>query len=122
MLSETRTPASAPSLRSRGLSRIRKNRSVPFFLLMIPGLALAQTPAEQEEDEAVGESINYVFATDLGSGIYDLDGRTLQIYRFTWRKDLREPQESAPGVRFELPMTFGFFDFSPIDVVSSGPP
>ena len=43
-------------------------------------VALAQT-AETRQDEAVGQSINYVFATELGSGVYDLDGRTLQIYR-----------------------------------------
>lgn len=83
--------------------------------------AFAQAPAEQE-DAAVGQSINYVFATDLGSGVYDLDGRTLQIYRYTYRKDLREARDDRLGVRFVLPVTAGFFDFSPIDVISEGPP
>ena len=86
------------------------------------GVAHAQTAAEAEEDEAVGQSINYVFATDLGSGVYDLGGRTLQIYRYTYRKDLRETREGHPGVRFVLPVTAGFFDFSPVDVISEGPP
>lgn len=84
--------------------------------------ALAQAPAEQEEDAAVGQSINYAFATDLGSGVYDLDGRTLQIYRYTYRKQLREVRDDRLGVRFVLPITAGFFDFSPIDVISEGPP
>lgn len=83
--------------------------------------AFAQAPAD-EEDAAVGQSINYVFATDLGSGVYDLDGRTLQIYRFTYTKDLREVRDDRLGVRFVLPVTAGFFDFSPIDVISEGPP
>jgi hypothetical protein len=70
----------------------------------------------------VGRSISYVFATDLGSGIYDLDGRTLQIYQFWYRKALREATPEKFGARFELPMTFGFFDFKPIDVLSHGIP
>ena len=31
--------------------------------------AAAQTAAEANEDEAVGQSVNYVFATELGSGL-----------------------------------------------------
>jgi hypothetical protein len=84
--------------------------------------AYAQTPAERQEDEAVGASINYVFATDLGSGVYDLDGRTLQIYQLTYRHDLREATPETFGARFELPVTFGFFDFKPVDVLSEGIP
>jgi hypothetical protein len=89
-------------------------------LLLTCGAAVAQTAAE--EDEAVGQSINYVFATDLGSGVYDLGGRTLQIYRYTYIKDLRETRANHAGVRFVLPVTAGFFDFSPVDVISKGPP
>jgi hypothetical protein len=87
-------------------------RAVCAYVLLAsfssPGVA--QTPAE--EDEAVGQSINYVFATDLGSGLYEMDGRSLQIYRFTWRRELRAPDEDTAGVRFVLPVTAGFFDFS----------
>ena len=97
-------------------------RSTAFALLLIAcANAHAQT-SPAEEDAAVGQSINYVFATDLGSGVYDLNGRTLQIYRLTWDKDLRETREDQLGVRFVLPVTAGFFDFSPIDVISAGPP
>jgi hypothetical protein len=46
----------------------------------------------------------------------------LQIYRFKWDKELRETRDDQLGVRFVLPVTAGFFDFSPIDVVSAGPP
>jgi hypothetical protein len=94
----------------------------PFLLLILclAGVAHAQTSAE--EDAAVGQSINYVFATDLGTGVYDLDGRTLQIYRYTYRKDLRETRAEQTGVRFVLPVTAGFFDFDPVDVISEGPP
>lgn len=92
-----------------------------ILLLALATSAGAQT-AETREDQAVGESLNYVFATDLGSGVYDLDGRTLQIYRFTYEKELREADEDTLGVLFVLPLTFGFFDFTPFDVLSEGIP
>lgn len=92
------------------------------LLLSLAHTSQAQTAGEVREDEAVGQSINYVFATDLGSGVYDLGGRTLQIYRYTWLKDLRETRADQLGVRFVLPVTAGFFDFNPVDVVSNGPP
>ena len=91
-------------------------------LSMLAARAAAQSPGEEREDEAVGASVNYVFATDLGSGVYDLDGRTLQIYRYTYRRELRETREDKVGVRFTLPLTAGFFDFNPFDVIASGPP
>jgi len=85
------------------------------------GPAIAQDTAG-EQDDAVGASVNYVFATDLGSGVYDMGGRTLQVYRFTYQHELREPRVAAPGMRFVLPVTAGFFDFNPVDVLSEGPP
>ncbi len=84
--------------------------------------AHAQSATPREQDEAVGASINYVFATDLGSGVYDLDGRTLQIYQLTYRKELREATKEQFGIDFKLPVTFGFFDFKPVDVIEEGIP
>jgi hypothetical protein len=92
-----------------------------LLLLLASTTAHAQSPGTREE-RAVGESINYVFATDLGSGVYDLGGRTLQIYRYTYRRELRETREDQVGARFILPVTAGFFDFNPLDVIDSGPP
>jgi len=98
----------------------RTFRGLAFFLCAI-SLAHAQASADQE-DAAVGQSVNYVFATDLGSGVYSVGGRTLQIYRLTYDKELREVRDDQLGVRFVLPITAGFFDFSPVDVISKGPP
>ena len=97
-------------------------RCIVLLSWVMASAAQAQTATPQNEDEAVGRSISYVFATDLGSGIYDLDGRTLQIYQFWYRKALREATPEKFGARFELPVTFGFFDFKPIDVLSHGIP
>lgn len=91
------------------------------ILLSFTTVSWAQT-ADTRENEAVGASLNYVFATDLGSGVYDLDGRTLQIYRLTYDKVLREVDEDRVGVRFVLPFTLGFLDFKPFDVLSEGIP
>jgi hypothetical protein len=107
-----------------------RRRIIGTFFAGCLGLALslrapAQSPGQAREDEAVGAAVNYVFATDLGSGVYELDGRTLQIYRYTWRRELREtrePRAGRVGVRFLLPVTAGFFDFNPLDVVRRGPP
>lgn len=99
-------------------------RTILLSTLLFPVAsgAYAQAPGETREDEAVGASINYVFATDLGTGVYDLGGRSLQIYRYTWRKELRETTDDQVGLRFVVPVTAGFFDFHPIDVIRSGPP
>jgi hypothetical protein len=90
--------------------------------LLLASAAWGQTATPAEEDDAVGQSVNYVFATDLGTGVYDLGGRTLQIYRYTYQHEYREPREDQLGVRFVLPLTAGFFDFSPVDVIREGPP
>jgi hypothetical protein len=100
--------------------KITLPRALCLLACVLSASAFAQEATPEEE--AVGASVNYVFATDLGSGVYDLGGRTLQIYRFTYLKDLRETREDHPGVRFVLPVTAGFFDFSPVDVISQGPP
>jgi hypothetical protein len=111
-------------LRRGALGRIVANRSlgVTLLWLLLCTSTFAQTPGEVREDEAVGQAVNYVFATDLGSGLYDLDGRTLQIYRYTWKHELRATRAEQSGLRFVLPVTAGFFDFNPLDVISSGPP
>jgi hypothetical protein len=100
----------------------RATALLTFLVSFASPRALAQAAAEQAQDEAVGASVNYVFATDLGSGIYDMNGRTLQVYRYTYEHELREPTAAATGIRFVLPVTAGFFDFSPLDVISEGPP
>jgi hypothetical protein len=88
---------------------------------LLPCATQAQTRAERR-DAAVSDSISYVFATDLGSGVYDLGGRTLQIYRLTYEKSLRDATRERFGVSVDVPVTLGFFDFTPVDVLSQGIP
>jgi hypothetical protein len=97
-------------------------RGAGALCLLASLAAQAQSVAATTQDEAVGASINYVFATDLGSGVYELDGRTLQIYQLTYEHALREATPQHFGVAFDLPVTFGFFDFKTSDVLSFGLP
>jgi hypothetical protein len=63
---------------------------------------------------------NWAFATEIGSGIYDISGRTLQVYQLPLSYTFRKPEGSRYGWRFTYPITFGFFSFSPDDIIESG--
>lgn len=80
-------------------------------------IAAADPLGAPEQAEA-----NFVFAHRLGSGIYELSGRTLQIYRLPLQWRLREPTPARPGLTLTLPVTAGFFDFRVQDVIGSGLP
>jgi hypothetical protein len=89
----------------------------------LPGviaLALASGPAPAAETPAeppASQPASYVFATELGSGVYDVAGRTLLVYRLPFNYILSEPTEDAPGLRLTLSTAVGFFNYSPIDIV-----
>ncbi len=59
---------------------------------------------------------NFAFATQLGSGVYSVSGRTLQIYRLPFSHTLRSTDDSNFGVKLTLPVTFGFYDFELQDI------
>lgn len=62
---------------------------------------------------------NYAFASELGSGIYETDGRTITVYTLQPGYQLRdaEPNGGSPGIRIIVPLTVGFYNFQPIDLV-----
>jgi hypothetical protein len=87
------------------------------FLVLIlaarPGLAdQPLTFSEQQE-------FNYAFATQVGSGIYTVAGRTLQVYRLPLAYAFRNSEERRAGWRLTFPMTFGFYSFDSQDVLDS---
>jgi hypothetical protein len=88
-------------------------------LLLASGLpALAGAPLTRNE-QAV---INFGFATQLGSGIYSLSGRTLQVYRLPFAYAPPVDEDARVRPRITLPLTLGFVDFKPRDVVETGVP
>src|SRR5262245_14633306 len=80
--------------------------------------ARAQTLLTRDEQNVV----NFAFATQLGSGVYSVSGRTLQIYRLPLSHALKDSDDSAFGVVLTLPVTFGFYDFELQDVANGDIP
>ena len=84
-------------------------------------LALSSLPAAAADPATVeppaSQPASYVFATELGSGVYDVGGRTLLVYRLPLGYELRAATEDSPGLRLTLPAAVGFFNYSPVDLV-----
>jgi len=61
---------------------------------------------------------NFAFASELGSGVYEVGGRIIQVYQFPIKFALRDAVEgqSPPGLNLMLPVTVGFFDFKTKDL------
>lgn len=90
---------------------------LPRGVILLLCLAAATTSFAQADPRQAGNAVNFAFATELGSGIYELSGRSLQVYRFTPAKLLRSGADGTPQLRLVLPLTLGFFDFSADDVL-----
>lgn len=88
------------------------------LLLLAATAAAAPAPLGRSE-QAV---LNFGFATQLGSGIYTLSGRTLQVYRLPFAYAVPHEEEAPLKVRLTLPLTIGFLDFKPQDVAETGLP
>lgn len=88
-------------------------------------LAIALAPVAQAQSLLSGDEqnvVNFAFATQLGSGVYSVSGRTLQIYRLPFSYDLKSADDSGPGAVLTLPVTFGFYDFELQDVADGDIP
>ena len=91
---------------------------------LVPGSSAAAegddySRAEQRADQ---QFATYGFAHEFGSGVYDFQGRTLQVYTLPIGWTAREVSAGKPGLRLKLPVTLGFLDFQTSDVVSTGLP
>lgn len=93
----------------------------PFCLLLLL-LGTSATAAPRPLSSSEQAVINFGFATQLGSGIYTLSGRTLQVYRLPFGYDLPHEDESRLRMRLNLPLTIGFLDFNASDVIDTGLP
>ena len=78
--------------------------------------AMGTTPSSNTGSDT--QFANYAFASELGSGVYESAGRTLQVYQFLPSYSLRaaQPRGGRPGIRLILPLTVGFFNFQPVDL------
>lgn len=80
-------------------------------------------PAGTARAQDATDLVNFAFASRLGSGIYDVDGRTIQIYRIPIGfRPVRLEDGRRFGLEVRLPVTIGLFDFKPGDVLDEGLP
>ena len=70
----------------------------------------ATTPCPGSADTGYA---NYAFASELGSGVYEINGSTIQVYQLVPSYRLRSAQEprGRPGIQLIFPVTVGFFNF-----------
>ena len=56
---------------------------------------------------------NFAFASEVGSGVYEINGSTIQVYRLPFSYRLRDAPRprGRPGIRLILPATVGFANF-----------
>src|SRR5512140_2778000 len=96
-------------------------RAGAVVLLLFASLAVEARSVQplSQSEQAV---INFGFATQLGSGVYSLSGRTLQVYKLPFAWDLPAEPDARFKLRLTLPLTIGFVGFKPIDIVDSGLP
>jgi hypothetical protein len=95
-------------------------RGFTFLVLVALMLGAAPVLAQEEEEDL---PINFVFATQLGSGIYSVGDQTIQVYRIPISVTLRKLGDDRKwGLKARFPLTFGFADFKLQDIVESGLP
>jgi len=84
------------------------------------GLAVMRVgTAAAAADTADTQFANYAFASELGSGIYEISGRTITVYQLQPGYSLRTatPRGGRPGIKLIFPLTVGFFNFQTSDLV-----
>jgi len=92
------------------------------FLVLITCLpGVLATPALGEQPEDGTFNLHYAFANQLGSGIYDVKGNTVQIYRLAGSLSLVSLDDHSYGLRLILPITLGFFNFRIEDILEGIP-
>jgi len=101
---------------------------VRHLLLAIACLVIVAPPSPamaagaQPLSEGEAQLTHFAFASQLGSGVYSVSGRTIQIYRLPIGWQVTEPEGRRPGLRLKLPATIGLYDFEARDVIDSGLP
>lgn len=113
--------ASAGAYRRNRRVRFSPRLSLPLTAL----LAITHFPVARAQSLLSGDEqnvVNFAFATQLGSGVYSVSGRTLQIYRLPFSYALKSEDDSGFGIELTLPVTFGFFDFELQDVANGDIP
>ena len=89
-------------------------------LLATAGRAAGAAPRGQPVSNDA--TFNYGLSSFLGSGIYTIGGQSVQLYRIPITVDLTEDKGARTRYFAELPITFGFYGFTPTDVLHGDVP
>lgn len=95
-------------------------------LWLVPALARASAPAPSpspvSQPASNDATFNYGLSSFLGSGIYTFSGQNVQLYRIPFRLRLDDHAAREPEFYAVLPVTYGFYNFSPTDVLHGDVP
>ena len=80
------------------------------------GAAAAPDATQTDADTHLA---NFAFASEVGSGVYEIAGQTIQVYQLRpgWRLRDADRPGKRPGLRLIFPVTLGFFNFTSQDLV-----
>ncbi len=92
-------------------------RGVSRLALALALCVLALSPVRAADERAAVSTINHAFATELGTGFYDIAGRSVFIVSITPGYELRAATDTQTGVRMVFPMSGGSFNFRPDDAI-----
>jgi hypothetical protein len=93
-------------------------RRLAGALPLVAALITHGAHAQQSSSTDTGFA-DFAFASELGSGIYSINGQTIQVYQLPFYYRLRKaaPHGGRPGIKLTLPVTFGFFNFESRDLL-----
>jgi len=99
----------------------RTVRSRALLPLLLATAFLASPPAAVAQEVRAENSnlLHFAFASQAGSGVYDVNGRSVVIYRIPISVGLPAVDEASWGWKLTLPVTFGFLDLKPSDFVDA---
>ena len=95
---------------------MKRLRQVLFAGLVVPPSLFCGNALGAVDDE-LDATLNFAYATILGTGAYKVGERSVYVLSFPFSMTLREPGEAQWGVKLELPFTVGVHDFELRDVV-----
>src|SRR5688500_7129574 len=103
-------------MRNRSLTR-QEMRSWRL-LLLVPIAFGSPLPGWTADDTAALSTINHAFATELGTGVYDMGGQSIFVIRLAPEREIRAANGSRPGMRLIMPIAAGTFDFNPFESIN----